>query len=191
LCGLLKGEKQDFVVQKATELGAARIVPVACRRSVPQLDSDQGEKRQKRWQRIALAAAQQCRRLDVPEVTAPTAWSAAIGRPGATHAPIRLLLYEGMAPPLGAVLRRALAGDDEGGGREQVVEILIGPEGGFAADEVSAAIDAGFLPASLGPLTLRAETAVVAALAVVQYALAAGTSTGLPEERALDMAFGS
>lgn len=191
LCGLLKGEKQDFVVQKATELGAARIVPVACRRSVPQLDSDQGEKRQKRWQRIAIAAAQQCRRLDVPEVTAPTAWSEALRKRETTRPPVRLLLYEGMAPPLGAVLRRALDADVPGGGSDRVVEILIGPEGGFAADEVLAASEAGFLPASLGPLTLRAETAVVAALAVVRYALAAGTSTGLTEERALDMAGGS
>lgn len=191
LCGLLKGEKQDFVVQKATELGTARIVPVACRRSVPQLDSDRGEKKQQRWQRIALAAAQQCRRLDVPEVTAPTAWAEALKRPETTRPPIRLLLYEGVAPPLGAVLRRAFDGGAGSGGRDRVVEILIGPEGGFTADEVIAAIEAGFVPASLGPLTLRAETAVVAALAVVRYALAAGASTDTPDETALDMAGGS
>ena len=111
LCGLLKGEKQDFVVQKATELGAARIVPVACQRSVPQLGpegGERGEKRQQRWQRIAVAAAQQCRRVDIPQVAAPTAWRQAVAaRTDATSGSLRLLLYEGAAPPLGTVLAGA------------------------------------------------------------------------------------
>lgn len=193
LCGLLKGEKQDFVVQKATELGAAAIVPVACQRSVPQLGEERGEKRQQRWQRIALAAAQQCRRLDIPRVAAPTSWSEAMtGRAAALPSPspspstggeaLRLLLYEGAAPPLGAVLERlplAPSGVSSGSApvAAPVIELLIGPEGGFTAGEVQSALAAGFVPVSLGPLTLRAETAAVVALGVVRYALSARTAT--------------
>lgn len=179
LCGLLKGEKQDFVVQKATELGAAAIVPVACQRSVPQLGEERGEKRQQRWQRIALAAAQQCRRVDIPRVAAPTSWSEAMaGRAAALPSPageaLRLLLYEGAAPPLGAVLERLpLAPSGVAPGAAPVIELLIGPEGGFTAGEVQGALAAGFVPVSLGPLTLRAETAAVVALGVVRYALSA------------------
>ncbi|HRI54671.1 MAG TPA: RsmE family RNA methyltransferase, partial [Pseudomonadota bacterium] len=71
LGGLLKGDKQDFVIQKATELGVSEVVPVVCQRSVPQLGEERAEKRQQRWARIALAAAQQCRRPDVPRVHGP------------------------------------------------------------------------------------------------------------------------
>ena len=173
LCGLLKGEKQDFVVQKATELGAAAIVPVACQRSVPQLGEERAEKRQQRWARIALAAAQQCRRPDVPRVHGPTSLAAALQGCAPDPAALCLLLYEGPAAPLHALLPttselapRALA----------TVRLLIGPEGGFSDAEVAAATAAGFLPASLGPRVLRAETAVVAALAVLQYALAASAA---------------
>ncbi|MFO0574159.1 MAG: 16S rRNA (uracil(1498)-N(3))-methyltransferase [Polyangia bacterium] len=186
LCGLLKGEKQDFVVQKATELGAAAIVPVACQRSVPQLGEERGEKRQQRWQRIALAAAQQCRRVDIPRVTAPASWSEAMtghaaAPPAQSPSPagesLRLLLYEGAAPPLGAVLERLPL---PAAGAAPVIELLIGPEGGFTAAEVQSALAAGFVPVSLGPLTLRAETAAVVALGVVRYALSVRAATASP-----------
>lgn len=180
LCGLLKGEKMDLVVQKATELGAAQIVPVACQRSVPQLGEERGERRQKRWERIAVAAAQQCRRLDIPQVAAPASWAEAMARRGGA---LRLLLFEGAAPPLGTVLAEwqgpaADAQPPVATPEPAAVELLIGPEGGFAAAEVSSALGAGFVPVSLGPLTLRAETAALAALAVVQHALAVRAETG-------------
>jgi 16S rRNA U1498 N3-methylase RsmE len=78
LCGLLKGDKQDFVIQKATELGVSAVVPVVCQRSVPQLGEERAEKRQQRWSRIALSAAQQCRRPDVPRVLLPISLAAAV-----------------------------------------------------------------------------------------------------------------
>lgn len=183
LCGLLKGDKQDFVIQKATELGAHEIVQLACQRSVPQLEKERAEKRQQRWARIAQGAAQQCRRAEVPRVSGPLALAAALGGaaspppeggdPGADPASLALLLYEGPAPPLHAALAGA-TGARRGALRE--VRLLIGPEGGFTPTEVAAATAAGFLPASLGPRILRAETAVVAALAVLQYALAADST---------------
>ncbi len=173
LCGLLKGDKQDFVIQKATELGVSAVVPVVCQRSVPQLGEERAEKRQQRWSRIALSAAQQCRRPDVPRVLLPISLAAAVqDSTPADPALLSLLLYEGPAAPLHALLpaaadQAALA----------TVRLLVGPEGGFTDAEVAAATAAGFLPASLGPRILRAETAVVAALAVLQYALAARSAS--------------
>jgi 16S rRNA (uracil1498-N3)-methyltransferase len=165
LAGLLKGDKQDFVIQKATELGASAIVPVVCQRSVPQLGEERAEKRQQRWARIAVAAAAQCRRPDVPQVAGPTPLAEAL-RPPTDSPATSLLLYEGVAPPLHTQLAAKACG------APAQVRLLIGPEGGFGESEVAAALLAGFAPCSLGPRVLRAETAVVAALAVLQYALA-------------------
>lgn len=186
LCGLLKGDKQDFVIQKATELGVSAVVPVLCQRSVPQLGEERAEKRQQRWSRIALSAAQQCRRPDVPRVLLPVSLAAAVQDAApADPGRLSLLLYEGPAAPLHALLPAAstataptapTAPTATGGADPAAlttVRLLVGPEGGFTDAEVAAATAAGFLPASLGPRILRAETAVVAALAVLQYALAA------------------
>jgi len=160
--GLLKGERHDFVVQKATELGCRRIVTVLCQRSVPEFGHDPGRaaRRQQRWQRIAQAAAQQCRRLDLPEVAGPLPLGAVLE--AQAEAELRLLLYEGPAPPLRSVLYSG-----PGGAAARSIELLLGPEGGFADTEVAAATAAGFIPVSLGPRILRAETAALAALAVV------------------------
>jgi len=173
LCGLLKGDKQDFVIQKATELGAHAVVPVLCQRSVPQLAQERAERRHERWTRIAVHAAQQCRRAEIPRIAGPTPFAQALGgTEAATETTLSLLLYEGLAAPLHTLLPpdRGLAA------LPQSVRLLIGPEGGFTDAEVAAAVAAGFVPCSLGPLVLRAETAVVAALAVLQYALAASSA---------------
>jgi 16S rRNA (uracil1498-N3)-methyltransferase len=157
LCGLLKGEKMDLVIQKATELGAARIVPLVTDRSVVRLDEERGEARRARWSRIAAEAARQSRRADVPEIAAPTDFGAALAA-AAPHA-LRLLLHEGETAPLRL---------DE----PLEVVVAVGPEGGFSPEEVAAARAAGFQVAGLGPRVLRAETAAIAALAVVGYLLA-------------------
>ena len=173
LCGLLKGDKQDFVIQKATELGAHAVVPVICQRSVPQLGQERAEKRHERWTRIAVHAAQQCRRPQVPKIAGPTPFAQALAGAEEDAGPtLSLLLYEGLAAPLHTLL----APDRGFGAAPAAVRLLIGPEGGFSDSEVAAAVAAGFVPCSLGPLVLRAETAVVAALAVLQYALASYAS---------------
>ena len=172
LCGLLKGDKQDFVIQKATELGAHAVVPVLCQRSVPQLGQERAEKRHERWTRIAVHAAQQCRRARVPSIAGPTPLAQALAAADAATT-LSLLLYEGLAAPL-----HTLVPPEPGlAALPAAMRLLIGPEGGLTDAEVAAAVAAGFIPCSLGPRVLRAETAVVAALAVLQYALAARASS--------------
>lgn len=164
LCGILKGEKQDFVLQKATELGASRIVPVQCEHSVPKLLGERGANKRSRWTEIVRHAAQQCRRMDVPELDGVMAFSEAL----ACAEGRRLLLFEGKAPPVRVKLPPT--------GQAASITLLVGPEGGFTKEEIAQAEAAGFAPVSLGPFVLRAETAVVAALSVVGYAWWEGAS---------------
>jgi len=154
---LLKGERHDLVVQKATELGVRRIVTLLCKHCVPSLGHERAERRVERWQRIVRAAAQQCRRPDLPEVTPPLTVSEALAQ---DQNRCRLMLYEGTAPPLRSLL-------DENTKVTRNVSLVVGPEGGLDAAELDLLRGAGFLPASLGPRVLRAETAALAALAVV------------------------
>jgi 16S rRNA (uracil1498-N3)-methyltransferase len=161
LLGLLKGEKMDLVVQKATELGVARLVPLASAHAVVRLEDDaRREARRARWQRIAREAARQSGRADVPEIAAVVEPRAAFA--AAPPEALRLLFHERGAPPL-----RQLLGDR----RPAAVVAAVGPEGGFAPVEVEEARAAGFLPCGLGPRILRAETAAIAALAVLAYAV--------------------
>lgn len=158
LLGLLKGEKFDLVVQKATELGAHRVVPVCCARSVPVLTERRATDRRERWARIARAAAQQCRRPDLPEITAPLPLCDALPRWGED---LRLVFSEGA---VGTSLHEALPGR-----LPPRVALLVGPEGGLTDEEVAAAQGAGFLIAGLGRRILRAETAALSALAILDY----------------------
>ncbi len=154
LLALAKGEKTDLVVQKATELGAARIVPFAAERSVVRLDRERGEERARRWRRIAEEAARQCGRADVPEVDAPAPLSGALGAlpPGL----VPIVLHPG-APPVASLAPAA-------GGYAAIV----GPEGGLTRAEMEACDAAGARHASLGPRVLRAETAAIVAVALLQ-----------------------
>lgn len=173
LVGLLKGEKHDLVIQKATELGVARIATLLLKRCVPRLESGAGDdesragRRLQRWLRVAESAAQQCRRSALPEVTpALTLGAALVAATAAQPAPLRLLLHEGEAPPLASVVRAALEAESP----PSAVELLVGPEGGLEPAEQEQALAQGFLPVSLGPQILRAETAVLAAIVAVQTA---------------------
>ncbi len=155
LLALAKGEKLDLVVQKATELGVARVVPFAAERSVVRLEPRKGEERAERWRRIAAEAARQCGRADVPEIAAPTALVDALGAlpPGFAA----FVFHPGGAPLSGAAPSPA-------GGYAAV----IGPEGGLTEAELAACARAGARPASLGPRVLRAETAAIVAVALLQ-----------------------
>ena len=153
---LIKFDHFEWMIEKATELGVAKIVPVEAMRSERGLERA-AHKRIERWRRIALEASQQSRRAFLPEVEEPVALSEALSLT-ATH---RYLSDEKPGTQsLAAALPPERAGSD-------TVAILVGPEGGWTDEERDAAIDAQWTPVSLGPLVLRAETAAIAALAII------------------------
>ncbi len=155
---LPKGDKMDLVIQKGTELGVSRFIPLKCSRSVVKLDSKKGLERQKRWQKIALAAAKQCRRPMVPEVTAPMDWPDVL----ANVPPDALLLipWEGETS---TSIRDVLSQ------KYQDVYIVIGPEGGFEPHEIDAARRYKAKTVSLGPRILRTETTGLALISIIMY----------------------
>ncbi len=157
--GMPANDRMDALVEKATELGVSRIVPLVCARSVLRLDGSRAEARQARWQAIAVSASEQSGRTRVPVVDVPAPFAA--GLSALTGAPVRWLLsLDAAAVPL-VDAARAVALHGTG------VVVLSGPEGGLAPDEIDAARAAGFVPVGLGPRVLRADTAPLAALAVI------------------------
>ena len=152
---LARGEKLDLVVQKATELGVHRIIPVTTSRSLPTPDLLRSSSRRERWQKIAREAARQCGRGDPPAISGPLPWAEALA--AAPQAAARFCLHTGEAPPLAAGLLDALAGG-------LPLAFAVGPEGGLTDDEVACAEQAGFARASLGPFVLRTETVPAAVL---------------------------
>ena len=152
--GISAGERMDYSLQKAAELGVSAIVPLATERSVVKLAGERADKRQQHWQHVVIAACEQCGRNRVPAV-APVqklfTWLAAVDRSK------RLLL---LSPDAATPLKRVAPATE--------VVLLIGAEGGLAPAEREATEASGFAPVSLGPRILRTETAPVAALAVLQ-----------------------
>ncbi len=159
--GMPANERMDWLVEKASELGAASITPLMAERSVLRLKGERADKKVAHWQGVAIAACEQCGRNRLPpvhEVATLSDWLASL--PPASSASPRLLLSlrAGTQP-----LLQALAG----AGSAAPVTLLSGPEGGLSAAEEDAAIAAGFVPVTLGPRTLRAETAPLACLALL------------------------
>lgn len=151
-------ERFELVLQKLTELGVNRIVPVVTQRSTTPAQRDAGQAKSHRWPAVIVRAAKQCRRAKLPELYPASAFIEALKLAGAAE--LKLILYEGEQT---WTLTEAL-----GDLRPAQVALLIGPEGGFAAAEVAAARAAGFLPVSLGPRILRTETAAIVAAALLQ-----------------------
>lgn len=157
--GLLKSDKFDWVVQKAAELGVSTIIPVQMEHCVVKLNETRRQSRQERWQRIALEAAKQCGRNDVPHVAAVQS----LADVAAHYRDTRFIVpYEAETAPLRAVCQEIRQGD---------VVIVIGPEGGFAKSEIERLqqTTAWCHTVSLGSRILRAETASLAALSIVMY----------------------
>ncbi|HVW68271.1 MAG TPA: 16S rRNA (uracil(1498)-N(3))-methyltransferase [Steroidobacteraceae bacterium] len=153
--GISRGERMDWVIQKATELGTSRIVPVFTKRSVVRLDDRQVDKKLQHWRGVAVAACEQCGRNRVPEVTAPKDFFDAL--PPEHLGTARILLS-----PAGSLRIDDLQGHGAG------ISVLIGPEGGLEDTEQEAALAAGFKAVRLGPRILRTETAAIAALTIIQ-----------------------
>ncbi len=155
---LQSGEKMDLTVQKAVELGAKRIVPVASKRSVVRLEGERARRRVEHWRAVAASACEQCGRNRLPEISELENLRQWLARP-ADGGVLRLMLDPRSANTLQTLVR------PDGGQR---VELLIGPEGGLAPEEESMAVEAGFAGIRLGPRVLRTETAGLAALAAIQ-----------------------
>jgi 16S rRNA (uracil1498-N3)-methyltransferase len=159
LCAaIVKFDHFEWMIEKATELGVSRIVPMISVRTERGLDKA-APKRLERWRRIGLEASQQSRRAHLPEIAEPTRWRDALE----TRAAYFYALDENTTHPLPAAFPAERRRDDS-------VALLIGPEGGWTDEERSEFIAAGWAAVSLGPSILRAETAALAALAVVSAA---------------------
>lgn len=156
LQGVARSERMDLIVQKSTELGISRILPVLTERSVVKVDAKQRERKLEHWRSIAISACEQCGRNRVPEVSAPATLDAAIA--ALPQGGLRCLLAADGGESLAAAARGAGAG----------VVLLIGPEGGLADNERRLAGANGFAAYRLGPRILRTETAGLAALAALQ-----------------------
>jgi len=155
--GISRGERMDVVVQKATELGVRRIVPVLAERTVVRLNAAQAANRLRHWRAIAIAACEQCGRNRLPQITPPMSLQDFLVSD--YPAGLRLVLS-----PEGGLTARELPASP-------AVTLLIGPEGGLSDAERSAALAAQFTGMMLGPRILRTETAALAALAVIQQRL--------------------
>ena len=161
--GLPKSDKMELIVQKAVELGAYEIVPVATKRCVVKLDAKKAEKKVERWNSIAESAAKQAGRSMIPEVSEVMSYQAALRM--AKELDVVLIPYElaeGMEETK-AVIKAMKSG--------QSVGIFIGPEGGFEQEEVEEAVMQGAKPVTLGRRILRTETAGMAMLSILMFEL--------------------
>lgn len=153
---LSSGERMDYTIQKAVELGATAIQPLLAERCVVRLAGERAEKKRAHWQGVVVAACEQCGRDVVPEVRPLLAFRDWLQQPGQAGG-LRLMLAPGAAKGLRDLSRPA--GE---------ITVLAGPEGGLSPTEAADALGAGFTPLRLGPRVLRTETAAVALLAVLQ-----------------------
>ena len=154
--GVSRGERMDWIIQKATELGASRIVPVFTKRSVVRLDDKQAERKLQHWRAITVAACEQCGRNRLPDLVTPVDFFDVLPESFAQGA-TRLLLS-----PSGDLRIDDLRDIQTG------VTVLIGPEGGLDEVEQDSALRAGFKAVRMGPRVLRTETAAIAALTILQ-----------------------
>jgi len=161
LQGIARGEKMDQIVQKATELGVTRVVPVLTTRSTVRLDAAAAARKQEHWRAVGIGACEQCGRNRVPEVARPMALPAALAE---ASAHIKLVL----TPDEGATSMASQATALKASANS--VALLVGPEGGFDAEEMNLARMHGYVACHLGPRVLRTETAAPAALAALQLA---------------------
>lgn len=160
---LPKGDKMEWIIQKAVELGAYEVVPVASRRCVVKLDEKKAAKKIQRWQQIAEGAAKQSKRMRIPAIHSVLTWKEALDY--ARKCQVKLIPYE-LARGMGET-REILKAIEPG----QSIAVFIGPEGGFEEEEVSLAVAQGAKPITLGKRILRTETAGLTILSVLMFQL--------------------
>ena len=161
-----KGKTMDLIVQKAVELGVTTIQPLITRNTVVQVDGDDAPRKSAKWQRVALEACKQCGQDLLPQVLPVRDFASWVAGSDGDLKVIASLLPG--ARPLREVLR------DAGPGSTGRVTLLVGPEGDFSAAEGLAALEAGFVPASLGSIVLRAETAAFFGISAIRYEFMGG-----------------
>lgn len=152
---LSKGDRMDYAVQKAVEMGVTCIVPLTTERCEVKLKGDREDKRLRHWQSVAISAAEQCGRARVPEIL--PVMSMAQWLEHSRNADLRLVLHHRTEQSLESIARPGQ------------IALMIGPEGGLTAEEIAQAEKEGLLPVALGPRVLRTETAPVAAMALCQW----------------------
>jgi len=161
---LVKGRKLDLVVQKCTELGVAQIGPILCDRSVARPDPEGAAHKLERWTRIAVEAARQCGRRSPPRLAPPVAYADALAEVrslGGTGLILAPEVTVGVGPGR-PILPTPVV---------EPISVLVGPEGGFTAEEIDEGVRAGLRPVGLGRRVLRAETAAIGVCALLMYEL--------------------
>lgn len=151
---LSRGERMDYAVQKATEMGMQQMFPLFSERCEVKLSTDRQDKRIRHWQQVAISACEQSGRCKVPTIGAPQTLEQWVKQ---EDAELKLVLHHHTATPLAEM------------DAPESIALLIGPEGGLTEQEVELARDHGFQPVAFGPRVMRTETAPVAALALLQY----------------------
>jgi 16S rRNA (uracil1498-N3)-methyltransferase len=162
---LTKSKSMDWIIQKATELGAHRIVPITAARSVVHIEPGDAAQRVEKWMASAVEAAKQCGSAWLPRLELPLSLRQAIDRGKSCELKLVASLQTGANHA-----RRCFDQFHAAHGRPPAsVAVWVGPEGDFAPEEIELLLRAGVLPFTLGTLTLRSETAAVAALAIVNH----------------------
>lgn len=156
--GISRGERMDYTLEKAVELGVAEIVPVLTERTVVQLDTLRAVRKQRHWQQLVISACEQSGRVRVPVVRLPLSFNGLCAEP--VEASLKLLLDPEASASVAAFAHP----------RDGRVLLLVGPEGGLSEFELTSARRAGFQGVRLGPRTLRTETAALVALSLLQAA---------------------
>ena len=163
LLAVFKFDHMEWAIEKATELGVAKITPILARRTEKHL-SLAAAKRVERWRRIALEAAKQSRRTDIPEIADPTQLKVALEK---EHSPIRILLSETeQQTTIADALKNPSPATEDRVKVDSQLALAIGPEGGWTPEEMSLFTQYAWQPVTLGPRILRAETATIAAIAI-------------------------
>ena len=157
----LKEKKMDDLVRKLCELGVAKWIPFFSQRSIARPDASRLAGRTRRWYRIATEALKQCRRADLPEIAGALSFEEVLDF--SKTCDLNIVFWENESTPL----HRGIKSNEKNSIR--TILLMLGPEGGFTREEIEMAERSGFVVAGLGPRILRAETATLAACAIVQY----------------------
>ncbi|HQA60249.1 MAG: 16S rRNA (uracil(1498)-N(3))-methyltransferase [Tepidanaerobacteraceae bacterium] len=163
LQALPKGEKFDWIIQKSTELGVSKIIPVITQRTIVNILPSKLERRMERWNKIAIEAAKQSLRMDIPQIGELSTFDASLREVEKHH--LSIIPWEQEKE---LSIRKALKSID---GTVTKVAVFIGPEGGFSPEEVKKAKEMGAVSVSLGPRILRTETAAIAVCSILMYEL--------------------